>query len=162
MSDTIDLHISKPVEAPARRVEVFTGAGRRRRWSAQDKAAIVADWDNVLLDLEADPMRCRDRLDWVAKHWSRIDQRVAGFTRTPAQQLCQQMAFTPFVFENVGDLIDQSSPDLYLFSSDYPHVEGGRDPIARFEKSLGDRPDAIRDRFYAENFLRIFPAARAA
>jgi proteasome accessory factor A len=31
------------------------------------KAAIVADWDNVLLDLEADPMRCRDRLDWVAK-----------------------------------------------------------------------------------------------
>ena len=43
MSDTIDLHISKPVEAPARRVEVFTGAGRRRRWSAQDKAAIVAE-----------------------------------------------------------------------------------------------------------------------
>ncbi|HZK99271.1 MAG TPA: amidohydrolase family protein [Caulobacteraceae bacterium] len=101
-----------------------------------------------------------ERLDWVARHWSRVDQRVAGFTRTPAEQLRQQMAFTPFVFENVGDLIDQSSPDLYLFSSDYPHVEGGRDPIARFEKSLGDRPDAVRDRFYAENFLRIFPAAR--
>jgi proteasome accessory factor A len=31
------------------------------------KAALVADWDNVLLDLEADPMRCRNRLDWVAK-----------------------------------------------------------------------------------------------
>ncbi len=31
------------------------------------KASIVADWDTVLLDLEADPMRCRDRLDWVAK-----------------------------------------------------------------------------------------------
>jgi proteasome accessory factor A len=31
------------------------------------KASLVADWDNVLLDLEADPMRCRDRLDWVAK-----------------------------------------------------------------------------------------------
>jgi proteasome accessory factor PafA2 len=31
------------------------------------KAAIVRDWDNVLIDLEADPMRCRDRLDWVAK-----------------------------------------------------------------------------------------------
>ena len=31
------------------------------------RAAIAADWDNVLLDLEADPMRCRDRLDWVAK-----------------------------------------------------------------------------------------------
>src|ERR1700759_1152077 len=31
------------------------------------KAALVAEWDSVLLDLEADPMRCRDRLDWVAK-----------------------------------------------------------------------------------------------
>jgi proteasome accessory factor A len=31
------------------------------------KAAVAADWDGVLLDLEADPMRCRDRLDWVAK-----------------------------------------------------------------------------------------------
>jgi proteasome accessory factor A len=31
------------------------------------KASLVAEWDNVLLDLEADPMRCRDRLDWVVK-----------------------------------------------------------------------------------------------
>jgi len=31
------------------------------------KASLVADWDKVLLDLEADPMRCRNRLDWVAK-----------------------------------------------------------------------------------------------
>ncbi len=31
------------------------------------KAAIAADWEKVLLDLETDPMRCRDRLDWAAK-----------------------------------------------------------------------------------------------
>jgi proteasome accessory factor A len=31
------------------------------------KASIHADWSRVLDDLEADPMRCRDRLDWVAK-----------------------------------------------------------------------------------------------
>ena len=30
-------------EPPARRIEVFTGAGRRRRWSAEDKARIVAE-----------------------------------------------------------------------------------------------------------------------
>lgn len=28
---------------PARRIEVFTGAGRRRNWSAEEKAAIVAE-----------------------------------------------------------------------------------------------------------------------
>ena len=102
------------------------------------------------------------RLDWVAKHWSRVDENLAKFTRTPSQQLRAQMAFTPFVFEEVGDLIDQSSDDLYLFSSDYPHVEGGRNPIARFEAALGQRPEPVRDRFYAENFLRIFPDARVA
>ncbi|MBI3880062.1 MAG: proteasome accessory factor PafA2 family protein [Verrucomicrobia bacterium] len=34
---------------------------------APETAALVADWEEVLNDLEADPMRCRDRLDWVAK-----------------------------------------------------------------------------------------------
>ena len=102
------------------------------------------------------------RLDWVAKNWGRVDQNLAAFTRTPSEQLTQQMAFTPFVFEPVGEFIDQSSPDLYLFSSDYPHVEGGRNPIGRFETALGDRPEPVRDLFYAENFLRIWPEARAA
>jgi len=102
------------------------------------------------------------RLDWVAKNWGRVDQNLAAFSRTPSEQLTQQMAFTPFVFEPVGEFIDQSSPDLYLFSSDYPHVEGGRNPIGRFETALGDRPEPVRDLFYAENFLRIWPEARAA
>src|ERR1044072_6950742 len=46
--------------------------------------------------------------------------------RTPSEQITQQLAFPPFVFEEVGKLIDQSNPDLYLFSSDYPHIEAGR------------------------------------
>jgi predicted TIM-barrel fold metal-dependent hydrolase len=102
------------------------------------------------------------RLDWVAKTWGRTDKTLASFQRTPTQQFTEQMAFTPFVFEEVGAFIDQSNPDLYLFSSDYPHIEGGRNPIARFESTLGERGAAVRDKFYEENFLRIFPDARAA
>jgi predicted TIM-barrel fold metal-dependent hydrolase len=102
------------------------------------------------------------RLDWVARIWSKTDANLARFTRKPSEQLTQQMAFTPFVFEDVGALIDQSNPELYLFSSDYPHTEGGRNPIARFETALGERSETIRDRFYSENFLRIFPEARAS
>jgi predicted TIM-barrel fold metal-dependent hydrolase len=100
------------------------------------------------------------RLDWVVKHWSRNDANLRALTRTPSRQITDQLAFTPFVFEAVGDLIDQSNADLYLFSTDYPHIEGGRNPIGRFEAALGDRSDAVRDKFYADNFLRIFPAAR--
>jgi len=101
------------------------------------------------------------RLDWVVKHWSRNDANLQALRRTPGQQLTEQLAFTPFVFEEVGRFIDQSNPDLYLFSSDYPHIEGGRDPIGRFENALGERDEAVRAKFYTDNFLRIFPHARA-
>jgi transposase len=37
--DTVDNAIIKPVH----RLEVFTGAGRRRTWSGEDKARIVAE-----------------------------------------------------------------------------------------------------------------------
>src|SRR5277367_6166870 len=37
--DTVDSAITKP----ARRLEVFTGAGRRRTWSDEDKARVVAE-----------------------------------------------------------------------------------------------------------------------
>lgn len=37
--DTVRTAITEPV----RRLEVFTGAGRRRRWSDEDKARIVAE-----------------------------------------------------------------------------------------------------------------------
>jgi predicted TIM-barrel fold metal-dependent hydrolase len=99
------------------------------------------------------------RLDWVVKHWSRNDANLQALRRKPSEQITQQLAFTPFVFEEVGALIDQSNEDLYLFSSDYPHIEGGRNPIGRFETALGERPAAVRDKFYAENFLRIFADA---
>ena len=46
-----------------------------------------------------------------------------------------------------------------MFSSDYPHVEGGRKPIERFEASLGDATDEVRTRFYADNFLFLMGSA---
>jgi len=103
-----------------------------------------------------------ERLDMVVRSWSKVDQYLAALERTASETFRSQMAFTPYVFEDIGNLIDQSHDDLYLFSSDYPHVEGGHDPIGRFEQSLGERLPVTRDRFYAENFLRLFPAARAS
>ena len=100
------------------------------------------------------------RLDHVHKAYSRVDERLRGFKRTPSEQIRQQFGFTPFVFEDVGRLIDQSNDDLYLFSSDYPHTEGGRDPIARFESCMTQVPQASVDKFNSGNFLRVFPRAR--
>ena len=100
------------------------------------------------------------RLDQIHKAYSLVDERLRGFKLTPSQQIREQFGFTPFVFEDVSRLIDQSNDDLFLFSSDYPHTEGGRDPIARFESCMTQVPQASVDKFNSGNFLRVFPRAR--
>lgn len=100
------------------------------------------------------------RLDWVVQTWGRSDTNVNTFKRLPSQQIAEQLAFTPFVLEDIGAIIAQSDPALYLFSSDYPHAEGGKDPLGKFDASLADFDQGVRDLFFAENFLRIFPNER--
>ena len=63
------------------------------------------------------------------------------------------------MYENVGELIAQSNPDLYLFSSDYPHTEGGRQPLNRFEASLAGHDETEKERFYSKNFAKLFEPA---
>lgn len=98
------------------------------------------------------------RLDHAAGIWSRSEPELRGFTRTPSEQVRQQFAFTPYPFEDIGALIKDSYPELYLFSSDYPHTEGGRNPIGRFEASLGDLSESVRDMFYSRNFAKLVPS----
>jgi predicted TIM-barrel fold metal-dependent hydrolase len=100
------------------------------------------------------------RLDWVTKIYSRVDESVR-FERPPSQQIREQLGFTPFPNEDVARLIDDSNEDLYLFSSDYPHVEGGRNPIGKFESYLTDAAPMVKEKFYADNFLRLWPKAAA-
>jgi transposase len=43
MSISEHKHVSETIEARAQRIELFTGTGRRRTWTAEQKAAIVAE-----------------------------------------------------------------------------------------------------------------------
>jgi hypothetical protein len=65
------------------------------------------------------------------------------------------VAFTPFCGEPVGWMIEQAGADLFMFSTDDPHPEGGPDPLAKFEASLGDTNDTDRARFYARNTAEL-------
>jgi predicted TIM-barrel fold metal-dependent hydrolase len=98
-------------------------------------------------------------LDSAQVAFSKAEGRLHRLDLKPSEYLQRQVRITPFCHEDVGWLIQQVGPDMALFSSDYPHIEGGRNPIGRFEAALGERPAAVRDKFYADNFLRIFPEA---
>ncbi len=91
------------------------------------------------------------RLDHAVEIWSRSEPQLAEMKRPPSEQIRAQLRFTPYPFENVGQLIRESNDELYLFSSDYPHAEGGRDPLARFERALEGVGEASKERFYSRN-----------
>ena len=108
---------------------------------------------------------------WVVPWLRRLDIAQDTFKRTEpsldlplraSDYVHRALKFTPFPTEPVGWLIEQAGEDLFLFSSDYPHPEGGRDPLSRFEGSLGDTSDEGRDRFYAGNFAELFGLASVA
>jgi predicted TIM-barrel fold metal-dependent hydrolase len=101
------------------------------------------------------PSLCK-RLDWIAEIWRKSEPEIAALTRKPSEQLIEHVAFTPYVYEDVGDLIRQSDSRLYLFSSDYPHVEGGRQPLERFTKSLEGCDERSKSGFFADNFAHVF------
>ncbi len=88
----------------------------------------------------------------------RVYPNGTKLTMKPSDYIRRQCKFTPFMGENVGWMIATAGADLFLFSSDYPHVEGTTDPIAVFEATMRDVSDAERDKFYCDNFLELFPS----
>jgi predicted TIM-barrel fold metal-dependent hydrolase len=91
------------------------------------------------------------RLDHAVAIWSRSEPRLAAFERSPSAQAAAQLRFTPYPFEDVGLLCRESDPCLYMFSSDYPHAEGGHDPVARFDRSLRGHSPEVIEGFYLGN-----------
>jgi predicted TIM-barrel fold metal-dependent hydrolase len=103
---------------------------------------------------------------WVVPWLKRLDIAQDTFKKTePALDLPlraseyvhRQLRFTPFPTEPVGWMIENAGDDLFLFSSDYPHPEGGRDPLRHFEDSLAGIPESAKTRFYSENFADLLP-----
>jgi predicted TIM-barrel fold metal-dependent hydrolase len=94
--------------------------------------------------------------------FARHEERLQQLSMRPSEYVRRQVRFTPYPTEDVGWIIDQAGPEVALFSSDYPHVEGGRKPLERFEASLGDASDDVRRAFYCDNFRDLMGTRAAA
>ena len=92
----------------------------------------------------------------------RHEARLRALTLRPTEFVRRQVRVTPYPTEDVGWIIEESGPEICMFSSDYPHVEGGRRPLERFEASLGDLDETIRRRFYCDNFRDLIGSAATA
>jgi transposase len=79
VSDTELLHKSKP--EPARRLEVFTGAGRRRAWTAEQKAQILAEsYENG------------EKVSAVARRYGLTPQQLFGWRRAARRRAARRRA----------------------------------------------------------------------
>jgi uncharacterized protein len=102
------------------------------------------------------------QMEAAVEAFGRHEERLRGLSLRPTEYVRRQVRFTPYPTEDVGWIIEQSGPELCMFSSDYPHVEGGRRPIERFEASLGQLDGVARERFYSRNFLDLMGSAASA
>jgi predicted TIM-barrel fold metal-dependent hydrolase len=96
------------------------------------------------------------RLDQAWKGWRKTDPVIAGLSMPPSQFIRRAVRFTPFATEDAGTIIREGGEELFLFSSDYPHPEGTKNPIERFETSFEGLGEAVKDRFYRRNFEDMF------
>ena len=102
---------------------------------------------------------------WVVPWVRRLDRALQfgkneaplqNLQKKPSEYVDEHLRFTPFPGEPVGWMIDNAGSDLFLFSSDYPHPEGTKDPIQRFESTM-DSIDAVGlDKFYSRNFAALY------
>jgi predicted TIM-barrel fold metal-dependent hydrolase len=99
------------------------------------------------------------RLDHGWRSFRKTDPVIAELAEPPSEQIRRAVRFTPFANEDVGAVIREGGPDLYLFSSDFPHPEGTKNPIERFERNLAGFDEDVKDRFYRRNFEYMMGAA---
>jgi predicted TIM-barrel fold metal-dependent hydrolase len=97
-------------------------------------------------------------LDTSQKIFKRSDPNVAQLKLRASDYIRRQVRFTPFPGENIGRMIKDSGPELYLFSSDYPHPEGTDDPMGRFENKMQDIDERAKEQFYSLNFRHMMGA----
>ena len=100
-------------------------------------------------------------MDSAAHAFMRNETRLQKLSAKPSEIVQRQLRVTPYPHEDAGWIVANAGEQVALFSSDYPHVEGGRAPLKRFDESLRGTPMAAQRRFYADNFIDLMGAGLA-
>lgn len=94
-------------------------------------------------------------LDAAREAFHKNEERLQSLELRPSEYVRRQVRVTPYPHEDAGWIVEQAGEEVCLFSSDYPHVEGGRNPVGRFERTLAGVSERARQRFYCDNFVDL-------
>lgn len=98
-----------------------------------------------------------ERLDQVANLYAR---RLAPvLSMKPSDYVRRNVRVTPFRFEPVASYIDRYGfEECYCFSSDFPHPEGGVEPLKEFAQSIERLGLGAAERLFVRNAEWVLPA----
>jgi hypothetical protein len=94
-------------------------------------------------------------MDSGAMAFVKNEGRLQKLSLKPSEFVRRQVRVTPYPHEDAGWIIANSGPEVCLFSSDFPHVEGGRNPLKRFDESLANTSRPSVENFYCNNFVDL-------
>ncbi len=83
------------------------------------------------------------------------EERLQRLSAPPSEIAARQFRVTPYPHEPTNWIMANSGEDMLLFSSDFPHVEGGRNPLKRFNDALEGVSKQGRQRFFRDNFIDL-------
>jgi uncharacterized protein len=90
-------------------------------------------------------------VDYAARYVGKNEPAVQELPLRPSEYLRRQVRFTPFPFEDTAWLIAECGPELFMFSTDYPHPEGGRRPFEAFGEAVAGFSEETQERFFWRN-----------
>lgn len=98
-------------------------------------------------------------MDSAAGAFVKNETRLQRLSAKPSEIVRRQLRVTPYPHEDAGWIARESGAEVCMFSSDYPHVEGGRNPLKRFDAAMEACTPAAVDAFYAGNFIDMMGPA---
>ena len=95
-------------------------------------------------------------LNHAHRSFSKFEPLLKDLPLLPADYIRRQVRFTPFPFEDTQWLVEQEGADLFMFSTDYPHPEGGKRPFEVFGEAMGGFDEDARNKFFWQNGAELF------
>lgn len=99
-----------------------------------------------------------ERLDmWVKEMFA---HRFADtLSMAPSEYFARNIRVTPFFFEPIARYFDQYPhlADVFCYSTDYPHFEGGNESKRVFAEKLSGVSADLRDKFFYRNATLLLP-----
>jgi predicted TIM-barrel fold metal-dependent hydrolase len=102
---------------------------------------------------------------WVGPFVDLLEDRIQisrrlreALQRRPTEVFVDQIRVTPFFWEQTARQIERyGMPEVYAFSTDFPHSEGGTDPIGRMAADIEPLGADAMEAFFVGNAELLLP-----